>query len=94
MIVIQINFSIDDVAQLRDMSLKHPHDFVRCKALCLLLKSEKIAHWLIAKIVGICENTLGDYLKEYKQRGIESIETLNFRKPESALEPFKEKIKT
>jgi transposase len=93
MIVIQVDFSADEVFQLRDMSLNHPHYFVRCKALALLLKSEAIAHWQIAKLVGICENTLRDYLNEYKEKGIESIAVLNFRKPESALYAFQDKIK-
>jgi transposase len=91
--VIRVEFTVNEVEKLRNILKNHPHDFVRVKALALILKSQKIPHWQIAKIIGTCENTLRDYFKEYIHGGIESISTLNFRKPESALEPFKEKIK-
>ena len=90
--MIQVSFTEYAVKKLQDISKNHPHPFVRTKALVLLLKSQKIPHWQIKKLAGISGNTLRSYLKAYKRRGIESILKLNFRKPESSLEPFRNEI--
>ena len=91
--MIQISFTTDTVEKLRDIIKNHPHHFVRNKALALLLKSQEIPHNQIYEILGLSGNTLRSYFNEYINGGIESILTLNFNKPESALEPFRKKIK-
>lgn len=91
--MIVINFTEDDIQALRVLQ-EHQHNFIRRKALTLLLKSYGIAHNKIAKIVGISENSMRQYFKEYVQGGISSIKAINFNTPMSSLEPFKDKILT
>jgi transposase len=90
--VIRIEFTENEVEQLRDISFNHPHQFARCKALSLLLKSQGIAHHVIAKIVNVCGNTLCGYFRAYLQDRIDSITTVNFKRPESSLKPFKDVV--
>ncbi len=52
----------------------------------LLLKSENLSHHQIARIVGVCENTLLGYFAQYHIGGIEALTELNFYQPASALE--------
>ena len=86
--MIRIEFTENEVEQLRDLSFNHPHQFTRCKALALLLKSHGVAHHTIAKTINVCENTLCSYFRAYLQSRIASITTINFRKPESSLKQF------
>lgn len=51
----------------------------------LWLKSHRLPHSQIARLVGVCENTLRDYFKLYQQGGVENLRTLNFYRPESEL---------
>lgn len=89
--MIVINFTENDRQELRDLQ-KHQHELVKRKALTVLLKSYDIQHIQIAKIVGISESSVRQYLKEYLQNGILSIKTINFNTPTSRLQPFKDAI--
>lgn len=66
--MLNMEFEEKEVDQLRNILLHHQHDFVRRKALSIVLKSYKIPHSEIAKIVGISENTLRGYLKAYGKK--------------------------
>jgi hypothetical protein len=55
----------------------------------LLLKSEGLPHADITRIVGICENTLRSYLKDYQEQGIEKLKEINFYRPSSELEAYR-----
>jgi transposase len=91
--VIRIAFSEEEVTQLQDLSANHPHSFVRRKALALLLKSQDVAHHKIAKVIGVCENTVRAYFESYSREKIESVTTINFNKPESSLEQFEDVVR-
>lgn len=83
--MISLQIPYEDIEQLRYERFHHPHPRVQIKAEALLLKSQMLPHWQIAKIVGICENTLRTYLTEYQQGGIERLKQLNFYTPVSLL---------
>jgi transposase len=51
----------------------------------LLLKSQGLPHHQITEIVGICENTLLEYFREYQQGGISALLRVNFYTPTSPL---------
>ena len=51
----------------------------------LWLKSHDLPHAQIAKLVGVCENTLRDYFELYQQGGVENLRTINYHRPESEL---------
>lgn len=91
--MIKIVFQDNEVVRLREISQNHPHPHIRVKASALVLKSQNIEHYKIAASIGISENTLRTYFKQYAENGIESITKLNFRKPKSKLVEFEEEIK-
>ena len=90
--MIKIVFIEENIEQLRNMSIHHPHHIVQRKALALLLKNYSISHHLIAEILGICENTLRSYFDCYLESGIEGITKINYKGAESALVPFNQVI--
>jgi len=63
---IKIRFTASEIEQLKYERYNHPHRRVQRKMEALLLKSEEIAHKKIAKLTGICPNTLRNYLKDYQ----------------------------
>jgi len=91
--MIKITFESNEVVRLREISQNHPHPHIRAKASALVLKGQNIEHYKIAASIGISENTLRTYFKQYVENGIDSITKLNFRKPKSALVEFEEEIK-
>jgi transposase len=90
--VIEIKFSNASITELKKPK-EHPHPCVREKAWILLLKSQKIPHHKIAQAAGVCENTVRKYLKAYQHGGIKKLEVLNFRRPQSSLQPFELQVK-
>jgi len=87
--MIKIEFNSVEIAQLRDERYHHPHPRVQQKMEALLLKSEGMPHKDIARITGICPNTLRSYLKDYQSGGIEKLKEINFYQPSSELEPYR-----
>jgi transposase len=55
----------------------------------VFLKSQGLPHHEIGKMVGIAQDTLRDYLEEYKSGGIEGLKVLRFRKPTSPLDEYR-----
>jgi len=51
----------------------------------LLLKSQGLSHGDIGEIVGICQDTLREYLFQYKNGGIDALKVINFYQPQSEL---------
>ena len=91
--MIKIKFESNEIACLREISQNHPHPHVRTKAFALVSKSQNIEHYKISASIGISENTLRTYFKQYVEGGIDSITKLNFREPKSKLVEFEEIIK-
>jgi transposase len=90
--MIRISFTDDEVKQLRDGALTHPHKRVRLKMHCLLLKSQGLSHQEIGKITGICQDTLRTYFEQYIAGGIEGLKIVNFHQPVSELEEYRAMI--
>lgn len=91
--MIKIKFGKEKINQLRDIQKNHPHPVIRARALALILKSEGIPHHKIAHTVGVCENTIREYMGMYKNGGIERLTAIHFRRPESELAPFEKIIR-
>ena len=85
--MIEIEFTSESVAALDKLQM-HPHHVVRRRALMLILKNQDIAHYKIALITGVSENTVRHNLKTYQEGGLEKLKTLSYRKPQSRLKPF------
>jgi transposase len=91
--VIDIAFTEKDIEQLKETVIKHPHPFVRRKALVLLLKSQGSSSSKISATADICENTVRNYLHAYQEGGINKLSEVCFYRPESELKSFDEEIK-
>lgn len=75
----KIEFSPDDIKQLRAESNRHPHPIVRRRMGALLLKSEGLGHGQIGHILGISQPTLRAYFDLYLQDGVEALKHLNYQ---------------
>ncbi len=91
--MIQIEFTEDQIEQLRQERFTHPHPRVQKKMEALLLKSEGLPHGRIAKLLGISENTLREYFREFLDGGIERLTEIAWTGTTSKLSPFRQLIK-
>ena len=64
--MLKINFTEEEVKEIKNERYNHPHPRVQRKMEALLLKSHGMPHKEIAKLTGICPNTLRSYLKDYQ----------------------------
>lgn len=92
--MIRIAFTEDEIEQLRKERFEHPHPRVQRKMETLLLKSEGLPHNWITRIVGISENTLRQYLREYKEGGIDRLKEIRSYNPQSKLVEHQESLET
>jgi len=88
--MIKINFKEEGIEKLRYERFNHPHPRVQLKMEALLLKSQGLEHKKICVILGICHTTLTEYLREYLKGGSEALKVLNFYRPKSELENYRE----
>jgi transposase len=58
----------------------------------VLLKAKGLAHHQIAHCVGVCENTMREYLREYQEGGIEALKRVEFYQPKSEMEKHHETL--
>ncbi len=84
-IMVHIEFTDEQIEQLRYERFNHPHPRVQLKMEALLLKSQNLPHIMIAKIIGVSSTTLWRYLNDYKEGGVEKLKEINFNQPESEL---------
>ncbi|MFA5924926.1 MAG: helix-turn-helix domain-containing protein [Methylococcaceae bacterium] len=82
---IHLEFTPDTLSILNDERYSHPVPLVQRRMEALWLKSHDLPHAQIAKLVGVCENTLRDYFELYQQGGVENLRTINYHRPESEL---------
>src|SRR5947209_5182911 len=83
-----LTFSEEDIKELEYQRYHHPHPRVQRKMEALLLKAKGLPHHQIASCVGICENTMRGYFKQYQAGGIEALKRLEFHRPTSELEHY------
>lgn len=90
--MVHIEFTNEEIEQLKYERYNHPHPRVQKKMEALLLKSYNLPHNTITKITGISSATLWRYLLDFKEGGIEKLKEINFYKPESDLMAHKDSI--
>lgn len=61
--------------------------------MALLLKSEQLSSSQISSILGICENTVRNYLHAYQEGGIQKLTEICFYQPQSELKSFDDAVK-
>ena len=87
----QIEFTEEEIMELRSESLYHPHVLVRRRAQALLLKSEGLSHAKIGERLGICPTTLRSYLDLFLSgaatKRVEALKELKYKgKPNRLME--------
>lgn len=86
--MLELSFTEEEIHELDSQRYHHPHPRVQRKMEALLLKARGLPHQHIARGVGICENTLRSYLKQYQTGGIEELKRLQFHQPTSQMETY------
>lgn len=84
--MIRLSFTEEEIEQLDCQRYHHPHPRVQKKMEVVLLKAKGLSTEQTAHCVGICQNTVRSYLREYEKGGIEALKEVRFRKPESELQ--------
>jgi len=84
--MIRLTFTEEEVKELDFERYHHPHPRVQKKMEVVLLKAKGLSTEHIAHCVGICQNTVRRYLREYERGGIEVLKEVRFRQPESELQ--------
>lgn len=92
--MINLQIPAEDVAVIHYERFHHPHPHVQNKMEVLLLKSEDLPHHQIARIAGVCENTVRTYFEEYRHGGISALKELHFYKPESQLNSHRDSLES
>jgi transposase len=92
--MIRIEFSDEDKAALNYERYNHPHPFVQQKMEALWLKSQGLAHKEICRLTDVCSTTLTDYVRDYKDGGIEALKILPFRRQRSDLEDHRDTVES
>ena len=82
---IRLQFTPEVIAILNDERYSHPVPLVQRRMEALWLKSHDLPHAQIAKLVGVCDNTLRDYFQLYQDGGIDSLKTVQFYRSQSEL---------
>lgn len=83
--MINIIFTEKEIDALHIERFLHPHPHVQKKMEALYLKSIGYSHSNICHNLRITRATLGKYLKDYVEGGIEKLKEINFYKPQSEL---------
>ncbi len=82
----QLEFTPDTLSIINDERYSHPIPVVQRRMEALWLKSHGLPHSQIAKLVGICENTLRNYFELYQEGGIDKLRTVHYNQPISELD--------
>jgi transposase len=90
--MLHLTFTQEEIEELHYQRYHHLHPRVQMKMEALLLKAKGLPHHQIASCVGICENTLRAYFKQYQTAGIEALKVLQFHRPTSELEAYHDTI--
>ena len=81
----QFEFTPEVVALFNEERYSHPVPVVQRRMEAMWLKSNGLPHAQIARLVGICDNTLRNYFQLYLDSGVDGLRTVLFRRPQSEL---------
>ena len=82
---IRIEFTPEIIDTLNHERYHHPVPLVQRRMEALWLKSHNLSHGLIAKLVGVSENTIREYFDLFITGGTEQLKQVDFYRPESNL---------
>lgn len=87
-----IQFSEEEIAQLRHESVYHHHPIVRRRMQALRLKAQGEPHQKIGETVGVSQSTLRKYLDIFLAGRVEGLKQLHYRGKPNRLMEQKETI--
>jgi len=82
---IQLEFTPEQIDELRYQRYNHLAPLVQRRMESLLLKAYKLPHQQIEEIVGVSGNTIREYFEQYQEGGIEKLKEIHDYQPESEL---------
>jgi transposase len=82
---IQLEFTPEQIAELRYQRYNHLAPIVQRRMETLLLKAFNLPHQQIEEIVGVSGNTIREYFEQYEAGGIEKLKEIHYYRPESEL---------
>lgn len=86
--MLKIEIPASDMLLLKKERYNQPHPRVMLKMDVVYLKGLQLPNDLICKITGVCDNTIREYLKQYREGGIERLKEVNFYRPNSKLQEY------
>ncbi|GHU70890.1 hypothetical protein FACS189413_11880 [Bacteroidia bacterium] len=86
--MIQLNIKTEDKQVIFEGRYTQPHPRVMQKYDALRLKDCGLPNKMICNILGICNNTLLSFFKQYNEGGLAKLNEINFNQPESDLKAF------
>jgi transposase len=88
--VLQVSFSQEDVTALFKARYSHPHPRVQQRMEALYLKSQRMPHGEIRKLVKISSRTLVQWIRTYQDGGIDALKKLGWKGAKGALTEHRE----
>jgi len=82
-----------DMEVLRREHYTHPDPRIQRRIEVLLLKDEKLPHGQIARIAGVADDSVTNYIKMYLAEGLPSVMTIKSSGPASELDKHESDIK-
>lgn len=90
--MLQVCFAQEDVDVLFKERYSHPHPWVQKRMEALYLKSQKIPHGEIRKLVKISSRTLVQWIRMYQEGGIDALKRLGWKGAKGALSEHREAL--
>jgi transposase len=88
----RIQFTQDEILQLKEQRLHHPHAIVRRRMMALYLKSLGFQHKNICAELDISHMCLCEYLDLYMKEGIDGLKRLGYKGKRNVLLESRELI--
>lgn len=92
--MIRIEFTLEQIAELKYERYHYPHPKVQQKMEVLYLKSQGLPHQEIRRLCGISKTTLTVYLRQYQADGIEGLKQLDYQGQPSELNAHATTVET
>jgi transposase len=92
--MIRINFTPEEIAELKYERYHYPHPKVQQKMEVLYLKSQGLAHQEIRRLCEISKTTLTVYLRQYQAGKIERLKQLDYQGQPSPLNAHATTVET
>jgi transposase len=86
--MIQLNIKPEDKQVIAEGRYTQPHPRVMQKYDALRLKDCGLSNSVICTVLGICNNTLLSFFKQYNEGGLTRLNEIKFNQPESDLKAF------